>query len=137
MALEHAAAHGWRTKRHGHHNTTDFSLRDAPAINRLLAPIVDSRVLPTLSRLYFPKNDKPGQDGLSSEMLLTCEDLFLVQYDATQPGGQRSLGAHRDESLLSFNIALNDPSEFVGGGTRFVESGNVLRPEHAGGKSSE
>jgi len=32
---------------------------------------------------------------------------------------------HRDGSLFSFNILLNDPSEFTGGGTFFPEIGPV------------
>lgn len=46
---------------------------------------------------------------------------------------QVSLEQHRDGSLLSFNIALSDPvGGFVGGGTRFVGSGQILRPEGLG-----
>jgi hypothetical protein len=63
---------------------------------------------------------------------LVINDLFYVRYDATTPGAQRSLEAHRDGSLLSFSIALSSPDDFVGGGTRFVGADVVLRPEQAG-----
>lgn len=46
-------------------------------------------------------------------------DAFLVKYSAA--GGQRSLPVHSDQSHLSLVIALNDPSEFEGGGTVFEE----------------
>lgn len=39
----------------------------------------------------------------------------VVRYDAT--AGQVELGMHRDFLALTVNIALNDPSEFEGGGT--------------------
>jgi len=48
---------------------------------------------------------------------LRLADGFVVKYDAT--GGQRELKPHRDGSVLSFNIALNQASEFEGGGTWF------------------
>ena len=34
--------------------------------------------------------------------------------------------------MLSFSIALKDPDSFVGGGTRFMGSGHVARPENIG-----
>ena len=39
-----------------------------------------------------------------------------MRYDAS---AQASLPTHTDQSLLSFTIALNDPSEYEGGGTYF------------------
>ena len=38
---------------------------------------------------------------------------------SAKPGEQNSVGPHRDGSVLSFNILLNDSSEFDGGGTWF------------------
>lgn len=35
-------------------------------------------------------------------------------------------------SLLSFSIALTHPDSFVGGGTRFIGSDQLLRPENIG-----
>jgi predicted 2-oxoglutarate/Fe(II)-dependent dioxygenase YbiX len=60
-------------------------------------------------------------------------DLFLVRYDADSSGAQRALRAHRDRSLLSFNILLSEPSDFDGGGTSFdVLGGEVVHPSHIG-----
>jgi len=70
--------------------------------------------------------------------------MFFVKYEACE-GGQRSVGLHRDGSSLSFNVLLNHPAEFQGGGTYFdhpldrtikIEQGAVLvhsgRRRHAG-----
>jgi len=48
-------------------------------------------------------------------------DAFVVRYDAQE---QASLPTHQDENTLSFTIALNDRSEYEGGGTFFER----LRP---------
>jgi hypothetical protein len=51
---------------------------------------------------YFPEGDTK----------LAPYDIFVVRYDATQ---QNRLAAHRDASIISFNLALN--ADFEGGGT--------------------
>ena len=48
-------------------------------------------------------------------------DAFVVRYDARE---QASLPTHQDENTFSFTIALNDRSEYEGGGTSFAK----LRP---------
>lgn len=53
-------------------------------------------------------------------------DLFFVRYDAA-PGGQPGLSAHRDGSIMSFNVLLSDPADFAGGGTEFYP--DDARPE--------
>jgi len=40
-----------------------------------------------------------------------------IKYNAS--AGQRELLPHRDGSVFSFNIALNDDNEYKGGGTSF------------------
>eukprot|EP00511_Aplanochytrium_stocchinoi_P010448 CAMPEP_0204872328 /NCGR_PEP_ID=MMETSP1348-20121228/37884_1 /ASSEMBLY_ACC=CAM_ASM_000700 /TAXON_ID=215587 /ORGANISM="Aplanochytrium stocchinoi, Strain GSBS06" /LENGTH=368 /DNA_ID=CAMNT_0052027127 /DNA_START=357 /DNA_END=1463 /DNA_ORIENTATION=- len=47
---------------------------------------------------------------------LYCKDLFFVKYETTKQNG---LELHRDGALLSFNILLSEPSDFIGGGTFF------------------
>ena len=128
-AERHVAIHGWLTKRHSQHPTTDFSLHDAPLAWAAAEPTVSGVVLPTLHRLYF--GGSTGTNG-SGGATLTINDLFYVRYDGSTDGAQRELEAHRDGSLLSFSIALTEPCSFAGGGTRFVGDGRVLRPERAG-----
>eukprot|EP00483_Globobulimina_turgida_P004293 UN04302 len=51
------------------------------------------------------------------------KDLFFVKYDFLK---QNELSLHRDGSLLSFVILLNDSNEFVGGGTYFKHMDQVI-----------
>lgn len=48
---------------------------------------------------------------------LRIADGFVVKYDAAH---QRELKPHRDGAVVSFNIALNPASDYVGGGTWFA-----------------
>ena len=54
-----------------------------------------------------------------------------LRYSAL-PGHQRSLNVHTDGSLFSFNILLNEPSDFDGGGTRFEPTGLTVAPSRRG-----
>ena len=61
-------------------------------------------------------------------------ELFIAKYEF-QPGKQAGLGAHKDGTPWSFVVTLNNPCEFVGGGTRFVEDyagGVTYRPSTVG-----
>ena len=57
---------------------------------------------------------------------LWLQDAFVVRYE---PDGQRGLAPHLDDSELSFNIALSDPTSFGGGGTSFAAAAATLRPQ--------
>ncbi len=134
----HVAKHGWLTKRHAQHPTTDFSLLDAPLVWAAAEPIITNKVLPTLISLYFNNDDGDDDNNNNNsysnnkQVTLKINDLFYVRYDGDTENAQRELEAHRDGSLLSFSIALTSPDSFIGGGTRFVGSSQVLRPEKAG-----
>ena len=128
IALRYVAEHGWRTKRHVAHNTTDFEVDDCAPLAALLRPLVAQAVLPRIAALFFDSEMSPeegaegeaiGSDGDSAAdgVHLVVNDLFFVKYD---PERQASLGAHRDGSLVSFSIAMNAPDEFIGGGTFFA-----------------
>ena len=49
-------------------------------------------------------------------------DSFFVLYNKEQPG----LEPHTDGCLLSFNIQINDPREFQGGGTKFTDLSTLI-----------
>lgn len=58
------------------------------------------------------------RNSLPSWRALRVADAFIVKYDAA--GGQTMLAPHRDGSVLSFNVALNERGEYEGGGTWFA-----------------
>lgn len=57
-------------------------------------------------------------EAIASPDELRVMDAFVVRYDARE---QASLPMHIDENTFSFTIALNDRSEYEGGGTMFAQ----------------
>ena len=91
----------WTTKRHLQYPTTDIPVSNL-AFHDELVGVVKTRVFAELASHYlFP----------TEQMQLL--DFFIVKYDAK---AQSQLDWHRDVSLLSFNLALND--DFQGKGSR-------------------
>jgi predicted 2-oxoglutarate/Fe(II)-dependent dioxygenase YbiX len=121
--VSEADAHGdWTTQRHKSAPTTDMEVLKVPTLRDWLQERSRRVIFPTLAACY----------GFHASELHYM-DLFLVRYDAEASGAQRGLMAHRDRSLLSFNILLSDPSAFDGGGTCFdVLDGQAVRPSHIG-----
>ena len=87
------------THRHSAFETSDLEFHEGSSVFRISA----SLVLPIICQKWgFPEGG------------LELIDLFVVVYDES---GQRKLDAHTDGCLISFNIQLNNPDEFEGGGT--------------------
>jgi hypothetical protein len=106
---------GWTAGRHADFSTTDLpvsalSTRAQAWVRRA----VRERVLGLFAK-------RAGLDPAD----LFLKDLFLVLYDATQPGAQTSLALHRDGCLFSFNVLINEAADFTGGGTVFPALGAV------------
>jgi len=99
---------GWTTARHRAYATTDIPSSAVPALDRWVRDSLEARVLPAMAT----------RAGLGPRLVF--RDLFFVRYSAEEPRGQRELAVHRDGSILSFNILLNKPEDFDGGGT-FIE----------------
>ena len=78
-------------------------------------------LLPALSACY--------PEAAREASRLRVLDCFLVRYDAAK---QASLPTHTDQSRLSFTIALNEPSEYEGGGTWFRGLGRAVDAPAAG-----
>ena len=76
---------GWTTKRHKNYPTTDLPVRAIPGLGAPIMNMTISNIFPLIAKQF---NDVNGQDHLDF---------------------------HRDGSIISFNILLND--EFEGGGT--------------------
>ena len=123
---------GWTKKRHKNYPTTDLPVKEIPALWSPLMNLTVRDIFPLIASHY----------GLNP-YFLGIGDLFVIKYDVA---GQDHLGFHKDGSLISFNILLND--NFDGGGTTinhpegavnhqsqkrdlFMHSGKLL---HAGNK---
>jgi hypothetical protein len=108
---------GWTSRRHFHHPTTDIPLAELPRtrefLNKDLLPL---RIYPLLGQAF--------EDFLPNWRNLRVADAFVVKYNAS--GGQTFLSPHRDGSVLSFNIALNERGEYEGGGTWFDGLGQAI-----------
>lgn len=58
---------------------------------------------------------------------LRIQDLFVVRYDRDDDKpGFSSLRPHEDESIISLTIALNDMSNYEGGGLFIASTGDLL-----------
>ena len=110
-------AGGWTSTRHFNHPTTDIPLAELPRTRAFLnADALPQRIYPLLGNAY--------QQTLPNWRALRVADAFVVKYNAS--GGQTELAPHRDGSVLSFNIALNERCEYEGGGTWFAGLGQAL-----------
>ena len=97
---------GWTTSRHRNYPTTDLPVKEIRNINKCLINIVISKIFPLIEEyLHFNK------------FHLNIKDLFIVKYEHEK---QNCLGFHRDGGIISFNILLNSPDEFEGGGTTLI-----------------
>jgi hypothetical protein len=99
---------GWQKARHAQAATTDMNVKDVPEILEWFNSRLKSTLFPMLAS-RFPDKIKDASD-------IRAHDAFIVKYDME---GQRALPLHVDESAFSFTIALNDMSDYEGGGTRF------------------
>ena len=115
-----AASGGWSTQRHTTVPTTDMPVHVVDSVLRAFNDACAARIFPFLEREY-------GASMGATATRLRVSDAFVVRYDAA---AQRSLPTHQDDSHLSLTIALNDASEYEGGGTAFedVDGASPSRP---------
>jgi hypothetical protein len=114
-----AAHHGWQGGRHRHYATEDLPIWRAP----LAAAWVRRRFCcawrAQIAAAY----------GICDDASLVLQEAFAVRYE---PHGQPSLSMHRDSTMFSFNILLNEAADFEGGGTCFAEPALLLEWPNAG-----
>jgi hypothetical protein len=110
---------GWLTTRHHKYPTTDLPVDKIPSIFGI--------ILETLKTIT---NKISTSYCLHDDMVIDIKDLFIVKYSHD---AQNQLEMHTDGSFISFNILLNESSEFEGGGTYFddgltsrLEQGDIL-----------
>ena len=96
------------TGRHSSHSTTDM-----PCSAATVGAEADAWVRKTLHQRII---GAIAPRHLWDAATMRFSDLFFVRY-STEEGAQRGLPMHRDASNASFNILLNPPSDFEGGGT--------------------
>ena len=107
---------GWLTERHQKYKTTDIDVRHAPLLLDLCNKKLEESIIPALSGIFkLPLH------------VLDIDDLFVVKYEHKCNLSDESwripdlIGPHRDDSVVSFVILLNDGDSFDGGGTEFVD----------------
>ena len=101
---------GWTKTRHRSYPTTDIPICSIPILKTCVFNYIRHNVLP-----YFEKYYKVNK------YFLDFNDVFIVKYDSEK---QSKLNKHRDGTIFSFNILLNDTSNFTGGGTKFYFNSN-------------
>jgi predicted 2-oxoglutarate/Fe(II)-dependent dioxygenase YbiX len=101
---------GWTKSRHKNYPTTDLPISQILTLSTLVNNIIKYDVL-----------DKIADKYKVNKYFLDFNDVFIVKYEADK---QSSLDKHTDGSAFSFNILLNSPEEFEGGGTIFYEKRN-------------
>jgi hypothetical protein len=132
---KYTSKNGWLSDRHRGYATTDVRVDKMPELNKWLINLLQTRLFPVLARKHGFLVDT-----------FKFRDLFFVYYNAgvskkdTKEGQpcnssvdnknkepqQRSVGIHRDGSIISFNILLNSENDFIGGGTFFEEDNNCI-----------
>ena len=98
---------GWTTSRHSAYPTTDLPVDKIPSIFGIILETLKT-IMKRISISYELHND----------MTIDVKDLFVVKYSHD---AQTHLEMHTDASFISFNILLNESSEFEGGGTKFED----------------
>lgn len=117
-------ANGWTSQRHRSYATTDIP-------SHMIGAEMDENLRKLLSQKLYPQiidkyrlNERFGINVDEGERVeIGVRDLFFVRYDLLR---QNELKLHRDGSLVSFNILLNDRSDFEGGGTYFEHLNKVI-----------
>lgn len=119
----------WQADRHGYRSTVDIPIVYNPELNLGGNPKLPSTVRVT-NQILKEKISKQFEDmyGFDKEDI-SYQEAFLIRYT---PDTQDHLAPHQDGSPISFVCALNDKSEYKGGGTHFVEKDETCTLENAG-----
>ena len=110
---------GWTTKRHMQYPTTDLPIKDIPILKNYIFNFVTIEIFNFIAEKYNV-----------NKYNLSFNDIFIVKYEYNK---QNNLEKHLDGSLFSFNILLNDPNDFEGGGTRFYYKNDIISCENTKG----
>ena len=95
-----------------------------PSVTSLMNRVLEGEIYPIVRRHFATRASAqfPGESLRDMDRLFVYDSLY-IRYNATEAnevvGGGAGQPMHRDLSLVSVNIMLNDASEFEGGGTFF------------------
>jgi hypothetical protein len=111
---KYAKKHKWKKRRHENYPTIDNRITEKWKIWNIIYKQVKNKIFPTLESMYNLRKNKLG-----------INEIFIIKYSEN---GQRKLKYHKDGSMFSFIIGLND--DFTGGGTTFKKTGKriLLKP---------
>jgi len=111
---------GWIRTRHKNYPTTDLPIRNIESLSILLNNIISYNIFPLIEKSFNV-----------NKYFLGCNDIFIVRYKDIE---QNKLARHKDGCAFSFNILLNDSSNFEGGGTIINENNeDILVKNEKGG----
>ena len=113
-----AAVGGWTTSRHYDAPTTDVPVKDVPGVACWFNQQLEATIYPMLGTQF-------SVEAASIRVV----DAFVVRYSADR---QRSLPLHTDQSQFSLTVALNAQCEYDGGGTFFLDTGEVVNCDAGG-----
>ena len=103
---KHAKINGWKTDNFKKHVTNDITLSDLKTIHDYFFNYELTNIINMIEKMYC----------LPSTIKYEIANLNIIKYSNDLIAG---LEKHTDSSFITFNISLNDVSEYEGGGTSF------------------
>ena len=118
----------WQTERENLYATTDIQVYNDFINEPDLFGDIGGQVELDLnfSQYYKKAQDLIREKYFHGKAHVEIKRSFLVKYNASGDA-QRLLEKHRDAYIISFTLALNDPEEYEGGGTRIVDLNTVVK----------
>ena len=122
IVMEYTNKHSWTSNRHRSYSTQDVQSASMNYMfDEYIKKTLHERLFPKIIEKYQLNDDIHDLDTFYVD--IGFKDLFFVKYDVYN---QNSLSMHRDGSIISFNILLNNHNDFIGGGTYFKHINKII-----------